>query len=130
MILNLTQHPATPEQLAQGVVDLPADERAELSRLLTVDDLPSPEEIWDRCQAIAKLSWADSLGTDTPITKVMVGGAPWMMAPLCRALRAVGIEQCLAAFSKRESVERTDPATGAVTKTAVFRHIGFVECAT
>lgn len=128
MILNLTQHPATPEQIAQGVIDLPADEREELSRLLTVDDLPSPEEIWGRCLAIAKLSWADSLLSDTPITQVMVGGAPWMMAPLCKALQYAGIEQCLAAFSKRESVERTDPATGAVTKTAVFRHIGFVEC--
>jgi len=129
MILNLTQHPATLEQIAQGVVDLPADERAELSRLLTVDDLPSRAEIIDRCEAIAKLSWADSLGTDTPITRAMVGGAPWMMGPLCRALRAAGIKECLAAFSKRESIERTDPATGAVTKTAVFRHIGFVECA-
>jgi hypothetical protein len=128
MILNLTQHPATAEQIAQGVVDLPADERAELSRLLTVDDLPSRAEIEDRCEAIAKLSWADSLGTDTPITRVMVGGAPWMMAPLCRALRSAGIDECLAAFSRRESVERTDPVTGAVTKTAVFRHIGFVEC--
>lgn len=130
MILNLTQHPATTEQLAQGVVDLPADLRAELGRLLTVDDLPSPNEIWDRCEAIAKLSWADSLVSDTPITQVMVGGAPWMMAPLCRALHEVGIEKCLAAFSKRESFERTDPATGSVTKTAVFRHIGFVECST
>ena len=129
MILNLTQHAATPEQVDQGVVDLPADERAELSRLLTVDDLPSLVEIWDRCQAIAKLSWANGLCTDTPITRVMIGGAPWMMAPLCRALQVAGIEECLAAFSKRESIERTDPVTGAVTKTAVFRHIGFVECA-
>jgi len=56
----------------------------------------------------------------------MIGGAPWMMGPLVRALHAAGVVQCLAAFSRRESVERTDPATGAVTKTAVFCHMGFV----
>ncbi len=55
MILNLTQHTATPEQLAQGVVDLPAELRAELSRLLTVDDLPTQAGIADRCEAIAGL---------------------------------------------------------------------------
>ena len=129
MILNLTQHAATPEQLSQGVVDLPADQRAELSRLLTVDDLPSRAEIIDRCEAIAVLSWGESLVTDTPVTRVMIGGAPWMMGQLVKSLQAVGIEECLAAFSRRESVERTDPSTGVVTKTAVFRHIGFVECA-
>ena len=126
MILNLTQHPATPEQIAQGVVDLPKEWRAELSRLLTVDDLPSQAEIQDRCEAVAALIFQTE-ADDAPYA-VMIGGAPWMMANLVRALRNAGVVQCLAAFSRRESVERTDPATGAVTKTAVFRHIGFVEC--
>lgn len=127
MILNLTQHPATQEQIAQGVVDLPADERAELSRLLTVDDLPSRAEIIDRCEAIAGLIFQTD--ADNAPAAVMIGGAPWMMPQLVKSLQAAGVVQCLAAFSKRESIERTDPATGAVTKTAVFRHIGFVECA-
>lgn len=39
MILNITQHPATPEQIAAGVVDLPADKRAALCSLLTFDAL-------------------------------------------------------------------------------------------
>lgn len=124
MILNLTQHPATPEQIAQGVRDLPADERAELSRLLTVDDLPTVAEIADRCDAIAALIYATD--ADNAPASVMIGGAPWMMGPLVRALQAAGVVQCLAAFSKRESVESTDPATGAVKKTAIFRHVGFV----
>lgn len=35
-IINLTQHQATPEQLAVGVVDLPPDQRKHLRELLTV----------------------------------------------------------------------------------------------
>ena len=126
MILNLTQHPATGEQIADGVRDLPAEARAELCRLLTVDTLPTAQEIADRCEAIAGL--IHQTDADEPPASVMIGGAPWMMGPLVRALHAAGVVQCLAAFSRRESVERTDPATGAVTKTAIFRHAGFVVC--
>jgi len=127
MILNLTQHAATPEQIAQGVVDLPAELRAELSRLLTVDELPTRVELKARCEQIAEMVFKTE--AENAPTAVMVGGAPWMMAHLVEALHNAGVVQCLAAFSRRESVERTDPATGAVTKTAVFRHIGFMECA-
>ena len=126
MILNLTQHPATAEQIADGVRDLPAKARAELCLLLTVDTLPSRQEIAERCEAIAVL--IHHTGADEPPASVMIGGAPWMMGPLVRALQAAGVVQCLAAFSRRESFERVDPATGAVTKTAVFRHAGFVVC--
>ena len=123
MILNLTQHVATPEQVAQGVVDLPAELRAELSRYLTVDDLPSEAEIAARCEAIAGLIYQTE--ADNAPAAVMIGGAPWMMGPLVRALHTEGVVQCLAAFSSRVSVEHTD-AAGAVTKTAIFKHIGFV----
>jgi hypothetical protein len=36
MIINLTQHPATPEQIDAGVVDFTGDDRETLTRLLTV----------------------------------------------------------------------------------------------
>ena len=120
MILNLTQHPATPEQVAQGVVDLPSEARAALARYLTVDDLPTAAEIDSRARGIATL--IDAVQGD--VRTAMIGGAPWMMGPLVQALRNAGVE-CVAAFSKRVSVESAD-ATGAVTKTAVFKHIGFV----
>lgn len=55
MILNLTQHEATPEQIVQGVVDLPPELRGELCRLLTVDDLPSQAQIKNRCETVAGL---------------------------------------------------------------------------
>ena len=125
MILNLTQHAATPEQTAQGVVDLPNELRAELSRLLTVDDLPTQGEIADRCEAIAGL--IHQTDADEAPASVMIGGAPWMMGPLVAALRDAGVVQCLAAFSKRESVEVAQ-ADGTVRKTAVFRHVGFLPC--
>ena len=125
MILNLTQHPATAEQIADGVRDLPAEARAELCRLLTVNTLPSQPQIADRCEAIAGL--IHHTDANEPPAAVMIGGAPWMMGPLVRALQAAGVVQCLAAFSRRESVESTDP-TGAVKKTTVFKHAGFVAC--
>jgi hypothetical protein len=127
MILNLTQHPASAEQIAQGVVDLPAELRAELGRLLTVDALPTRQEIQDRCEAVAALVYETD--ADNAPAAVMIGCAPWMMGHLVQSLRDAGIVRCLAAFSKRESVERTDPVTGAIKKESLFRHIGFVECA-
>ncbi len=38
-IINMTQHQATPEQLAQGVMELDADLKTQLIKLLTVEDL-------------------------------------------------------------------------------------------
>ena len=40
MIFNLTQHPATPEQLAAEVFDPTPEQRAEIVQLLTFDELP------------------------------------------------------------------------------------------
>ena len=39
IILNLTQHPATPEQVAAGVVDLIGDDLETLKFLLTFEDM-------------------------------------------------------------------------------------------
>jgi hypothetical protein len=117
-ILNLTQHAATAEQLAAGVID-PSDEaQAELQTLLTFFDLPSPETIRDRAEQIAEVAAA------VRIKRAMIGGAPWLMAPLAAALRQRGVEP-LFAFSVRETEEQTQP-DGSVRKIAVFRHAGFV----
>jgi hypothetical protein len=118
-ILNLTQHSATPEQAAAGVVDLPPDTRAKLSALLTFEDLPKPEELPERAVQIAQLA----LGC----TKAMIGGAPFLMRPLEQALLIYGIRPVYA-FSRRESVEEALP-DGTVRKTAVFKHRGLIEIA-
>lgn len=129
MILNLTQHQATPEQIEAGVVDLPQAERGLLIKLLTFDSLPSREKIEDRAFDIAELACYNGLGgdeSDDPIIfTAMIGGAPYLMAPLEQELVAHGIVP-LYAFSTHESVEETMP-DGSVRKVNVFRHTGFVK---
>lgn len=128
MILNLTQHPASPEQIEAGVVDLQENHRKSLTDALTVDTLPDRETIEARCDFIAELAYQNGLGGDDDDDphpeKAMIGGAPWMMRALEDALIACGIEPVYA-FSVRESVETVQP-DGSVRKTAVFRHVGFV----
>ena len=115
-ILNLTQHVATAEQVTEGVVE--PNDKAQVSRLLTVESVPTPTEIETRVRGLALLaeksgcSWA------------MIGGAPWLMSRLERALLRVGIVP-IYSFSKRESVEKALP-DGAVMKTQVFKHAGWV----
>ena len=138
-ILNLTQHDPTPEQLEAGVTcgDIANDaELLEFRKLLTFDTLPTPTEVRQRAQQIAayaaKTSTLVDYGGDSglcvnePLQRAMIGGAPFLMAPLEDALRRVGIVP-LYAFSIRESAEQVQP-DGSVRKTAVFRHVGFVGC--
>lgn len=124
-ILNLTQHPATVEQIAAGVLDVPPARRARLLDLLTVEALPTWEDLDDRAGALAALALRVLGDDDDP--QALIGGAPFLMAPLERALWDAGIAPTYA-FSRRESVE-TVGADGSVRKTAVFRHAGFVQAA-
>lgn len=117
MIINMTQHPATPEQLEAGVFE-PAD-KAQVQRLLTFDSIPSREEMQERARLLANI--AKSYGCEA----AMIGGAPFFMAPLEAALMAAGLKP-LYAFSTREAVEEIQP-DGSVKKTAVFKHAGWVE---
>lgn len=117
-ILNLTQHPVTPEQ---GVVEPTEKER--VRALLTFDDIPREGEIEARAQALAELA-TDELGGEEGAA-AMIGGAPFLMGALERALKERGVRP-LYAFSRREAQEVTDP-DGSVRKVAVFRHLGFVE---
>lgn len=126
MIVNLTQHNATKEQIASGVVDLLGLEKERLVELLTVDDLPSSEEIEARCADIAQLAVFNGLGgefEDPAPLQAMIGGAPAMMGPLQQQLRAIGIKPIFA-FSKRVSEDQHQP-DGSVKKVAVFKHIGW-----
>ena len=116
-ILNLTQHNATEEQRAAGVIE-PADKKA-VQELLTFNDLPSHYEVWSRAEKLAKIAEAEG------VTEAMIGGAPFLMYPLEMALRNRGV-QPLFAFSRRETVEKPLP-DGGVQKVAVFRHLGFYE---
>jgi hypothetical protein len=113
-ILNLTQHPGTPEQ---GVTE--PTEKEGVRALLTFGGLPSKEEVSARAEALAEM--AAAAGADA----AMIGGAPYLMALLESALRSRGIKP-LYAFSERRSVEFTSPS-GEVEKRSVFQHLGFYD---
>lgn len=116
-MINLTQHAPTPDQVASGVVDLPEAERATLRALLTINDLPTAADLAERAARIASLA--------TGHTSAMIGGAPYLMAPLASALREVGVIP-YHSFTRRVVVETTQ-ADGTTTKTAIFRHEGWIE---
>lgn len=116
-IINLTQHPATPEQIAAGVEDLRGPALEALRKYLTFDALPTRADIEAAAEAVAAMA--------IEYEAAMIGGAPWLMAPLEAALRRYGVRP-LYAFSRREAVEEVQP-DGSVRKVAVFRHVGFVE---
>lgn len=116
MILNLTQHTATPEQVAAGVVN--AEAQATIGALLTFEFRPTMAEVRERAERLADLA------AKADCDAAMIGGAPYLMAPLEAALALRGIRP-LYAFSQRESAEEIQP-DGSVRKVAVFRHAGFV----
>lgn len=118
-IINLTQHTATAEQLQAGVTDLQGSDVELLKELLTFEELPSQKLLEERAGKVALLARASGAQA------VMIGGAPFFMAYLERALKAEGL-RVLYAFSVRESTEKVD-ADGNVHKVAVFRHKGWVE---
>lgn len=124
-ILNITQHKATPEQIAQGVVDVPEKYREELAHLLTFWELPTTPVIHQRAMKIAAFAEMILESHFPGCSSVMIGGAPFLMTALEVALEDLDI-QPLYAFSKRESIEQIQE-DGSVRKVNVFRHVGFVD---
>lgn len=118
-IINLTQHQATPDQVAAGVVAVDkAEDVARLQSALNFRTIPTPVKVYDAANEVV----AVALNYDCK--KAMIGGAPFLMTALAQALRKVGIEPVYA-FSERVVVEKVAD-DGQVTKTAVFKHVGFV----
>lgn len=120
-MFNLTQHRATPDQVAEGVFEPAPDVKGEIQKLLTFDGMPTAYEIRDRAISLAYLCAEITAGVTN---KVMIGGAPFLMPALERELRKLGMNPYYA-FSAREVVEET-AADGTVKKSAVFKHRGFI----
>lgn len=123
MIINLTQHLATPEQRDAGVVDLPEEIRKEVLETITFDDIPSSKDLEAAAQRVVDLLIL-AQGSILPGQEVVIGGAPFFMRPLESAIRRAGARPVYA-FSRRESVDEPQK-DGSVRKVAVFRHAGFV----
>lgn len=123
-ILNLTQHVATAEQVADGVFEPSQEMKNEIRKLLTFDShvISTPSIISRNAKNLANLVAKEYNPRDTA---VMIGGAPFFMAPLANELMAVGYT-VLYSFTDRVSVDVTNP-DGTVTKTSTFKHLGFVQ---
>ena len=130
-IVNLTQHVFSADQLAElqqagvEVIDL---DTTHIRAQISFDELPAREEITQRARDLARWAWTqvEALESESKVDLrrpiyAMIGGAPFFMGPLEKALGACDMAPCYA-FSKRVAVE--DPETG--TKTSVFKHEGFV----
>lgn len=127
-ILNLTQHAATPDQVAAGVIDVSAHERELLAQALTFEWVPDAREIHSRCELLAELAstsdaWEPQDGAPA-MARVMIGGAPWLMGPLAGYLQGYGLVPVFA-FSRRVSMDQPGK-DGTVQKVSVFQHEGFV----
>jgi len=121
-ILNFTQHEATPEQVAEGVVEPDADNKERIRQLLTFEELPTQSELRQRATECAVL--ASALVRKYRCDAVLIGGAPFFVSHLESALRLFNVRYCYA-FSRREAQELIQP-DGSVKKTHVFKHVGFI----
>ena len=120
IIINLTQHAASPEQLAAGVVEPNPGHKRIITDALTFDQIPDRDEMVERAAKILALVQEQYPAADA----AMLGGAPFFMIVLHQILADNGIKPVYA-FSVRESEEQVQ-ADGSVKKVAVFRHRGFV----
>lgn len=123
-IINLTQHAATPEQINAGVIEPAPEDKKIIQTSLTFEELPSAEELEWRAYGLATLVTNMGAANASHHT-VMIGGAPFFMSFLEKALKAQG-HRPVYAFSRRESVDQV-LEDGTVRKTSVFKHLGFVE---
>jgi len=126
MIMNLTQHAPTPEQVTEGVAPASATVQALLMFEATRGDqgrlqVPPMTEVRRRAETLANLA------AESGASRAMIGGASFLMGPLEAALIRKGIEP-LYSFSARESVEEAQ-ADGSVKKISSHRHIGFMNAA-
>lgn len=85
-IVNLTEQPATWQQLSEDVVDLSDEQRNKLQKLLSFTRLPQENLLAARADDLAQMAVANSA------THALIAGAPYLMHHLVDALKAEGIQ--------------------------------------
>jgi hypothetical protein len=151
MILNLTQHNPSSEQIAEGVVN--PDALSDVRPLLTIETeilTASPDLraealdarvssimgcLYRQLSSLRKERMTQALEEETamamdnamsqPICSAMIGGAPYLTERLVPRLRAAGVRPVYA-ISERVSQEVVQE-DGSTKKVAQFRHLGFIE---
>lgn len=144
-IINLTQHQATEDQVAQGVVNLEGALLSGLKAYLTFPAVYDKKFLVNNAQKIADIAWdawnanchAAAAADERPLCstddeyanywyhsprEVMIGDMPSFMRHLEDALIAKGFRVGYACTA-RVSVDKPD-GKGGVEKTAVFKHVG------
>ena len=120
-ILNLTQHNATADQLAAGIIDLPVDFQIVLKDLLTFPTQYTRDDLEYRALQIHELV-RDFCGTSKEVLEgVMIGGMPSFMPVLESVLISKGIKVGYACTERQSDDKEVD---GKVVKTAIFVHAG------
>ena len=122
MILNLTLYPATP---THGIVELDLADASILQEALAFKTLPTQADLEARAETIAWLAGTRLARAKAPCA--IIGGAPYLMAPLERALLRKGITP-LHAFTVCELVSEVLP-DGSTREVSSLRHGGFVSVA-
>ena len=125
-ILNLTQHNATADQLASGIIDLPADFQTALKGLLTFPTTYTRADLEYRALQIHELirdMCGEHFGAPPKhaLDGVMIGGMPSFMPVLEATLVSKGIRVGYAC-TERQSIDKE--VDGKIIKTAVFVHAG------
>ena len=121
MILNLTQHNATADQINVGINDLTVDFQTALKGLLTFPTQYTRADLEYRALQIHELI-RDFCGTSEEVLEgVMIGGMPSFMPVLESVLISKGIKVGYAC-TERKSVDKE--VDGKIIKTAVFVHAG------
>jgi hypothetical protein len=111
-VINLTQHPASDDQIDEGVVEPPKKE--EVQSLLTFEEPPSSSTMRQRADKLAEIAEGHSAA--------MIGGMPSFMSHLERALVREGVAP-IYSFTQRKSVEVQED--GETVKKTVFSHEGW-----
>ena len=121
MILNLTQHNATADQINVGINDLTVDFQNTLKGLLTFPTQYTRDDLEYLALQIHELV-RDFCGTSKEVLEgVMIGGMPSFMPVLESVLISKGIKVGYAC-TERQSVDKE--VDGKVVKTAIFVHAG------
>jgi hypothetical protein len=117
-MLNLTQHPATPAQKEDGVVDLEGEELEYLRKCITFNTLPSLEQLEKNSIDLAKIA------REKGYENVLIGGACYFMPVLDNTLKRFGIKPYYA-YSKRNAVDKM--VDGKIITEYTFEHEGFLK---
>lgn len=89
-IINLTQYPTTAEMKKLGIVDLKESAYKTLLRHLVFMEYPDKARIKEAAKNIATLAYTASVAYNAD--KALIGGTPFLMSSLEKALKKLGIQ--------------------------------------